>query len=44
MKQTTLANSFFVEGKGLHTGENGKVTFLPAPADTGYFIRILEWR
>lgn len=39
MKQTTLANSFFVEGKGLHNGENGKVTFLPAPAGTGYMIR-----
>lgn len=39
MKQTTLKNSFTVEGKGLHNGGDCKVTFLPAPANTGYVVR-----
>ena len=40
-KQTTLAKSFTVEGKGLHTGLNVKAEFCPAPVDHGYkFQRI----
>ncbi len=41
MKQTTLKNSFTLDGKGLHTGLNISAEFLPAPVGHGYkFQRI----
>ncbi len=38
-KQSTLAGSFSLSGKGLHTGLNLTVTFSPAPEDYGYKIQ-----
>ncbi len=38
-KQRTLKQSFSLEGKGLHTGINGRITFNPAPDNYGYKIR-----
>ena len=35
MNQQTLKNSYFFEGKGLHTGTYAHMKVLPAPADTG---------
>lgn len=41
MKQHTLASEISLEGKGLHTGKNVKLTLKPAPVDTGYvFVRV----
>jgi UDP-3-O-[3-hydroxymyristoyl] N-acetylglucosamine deacetylase/3-hydroxyacyl-[acyl-carrier-protein] dehydratase len=34
-KQRTLARTVFIEGTGLHTGSQGKVTLVPAPDGTG---------
>jgi len=34
--QRTLANSFSVKGKGLHTGLHVTMTFLPAPVNHGF--------
>ena len=39
MKQITLADSFTVEGKGLHTGGHLVATFCPAPDNHGYKIQ-----
>ena len=36
VKQKTLANSFKIEGKGLHTGVNVTMNFLPAPENHGF--------
>ena len=41
-KQTTLAGSFSLYGKGLHTGLNLTVTFNPAPENTGYKIQRID--
>lgn len=38
-KQRTLKQSFSLEGKGLHTGIKGRITFNPAPENHGYKIR-----
>lgn len=38
-KQNTLAESFCLEGKGLHTGLNIHITFNPAPENHGYKIK-----
>lgn len=38
MKQLTLSKGFSLHGKGLHTGLEMTVTFLPAPAGHGYKI------
>lgn len=38
-RQRTLKNSFTLEGKGLHTGLNLKISLNPAPANYGYKIR-----
>ena len=38
MKQLTLSKGFSLRGKGLHTGLEMTVTFLPAPAGHGYKI------
>lgn len=35
MNQQTLKNTYFFEGKGLHTGTYAHMKVLPAPADTG---------
>lgn len=38
--QKTIRNRIEVKGIGLHTGKPAKLTFCPAPADTGiYFVR-----
>lgn len=39
VNQRTLKNSFTLEGKGLHTGLNIRMTFNPAPENHGYKIR-----
>ena len=39
MKQQTLKNSFTLRGKGLHTGLDIEITFLPAPENHGYKIQ-----
>lgn len=41
-KQQTLANSFSLSGKGLHTGLDINITFHPAPAGTGRVIRRID--
>ena len=41
-KQTTLAGSFSLCGKGLHTGLNLTVTFNPAPENNGYKIQRID--
>ncbi len=41
-KQTTLAGSFSLFGKGLHTGLSLTVTFNPAPENTGYKIQRID--
>lgn len=42
LKQNTLKESFSLRGKGLHTGLNLTVTFLPAPAGHGYRIQRID--
>ena len=42
LKQNTLKDSFSLSGKGLHTGINLTVTFLPAPAGHGYKIQRVD--
>jgi UDP-3-O-[3-hydroxymyristoyl] N-acetylglucosamine deacetylase/3-hydroxyacyl-[acyl-carrier-protein] dehydratase len=39
LKQNTLAKSFSMQGKGLHTGLNIHITFHPAPDNHGYKIK-----
>lgn len=41
-KQKTLKDSFILEGKGLHTGLNIKIKFLPAPENHGYKIKRVD--
>ena len=41
-KQKTLAGSFSLFGKGLHTGLNLTVTFNPAPENHGYKIQRID--
>lgn len=42
MKQRTLASSFFLQGKGLHTGLDLTVKFCPAPDNFGYKIQRVD--
>lgn len=42
LKQNTLKEQFSLSGKGLHTGLNLTVTFLPAPAGHGYKIQRVD--
>lgn len=42
MKQRTLQNSFSLKGKGLHTGMDITITFLPAPENHGYKIQRID--
>ena len=42
LKQKTLNDSFSLSGKGLHTGLNLTVTFIPAPMNHGYKIQRVD--
>lgn len=42
MKQITLANSFSVSGKGLHSGRELNAEFCPAPDNHGYKIQRID--
>lgn len=42
LKQNTLKEQFLLSGKGLHTGLNLTVTFMPAPPDHGYKIQRID--
>lgn len=41
-KQKTLANSFSLAGKGLHSGLDIQITFHPAPENHGYKIKRVD--
>ena len=41
-KQQTLKSSFSFEGKGLHTGLDITLTFLPAPQNHGVKIKRID--
>jgi len=41
-KQQTIRKSFSLEGKGLHTGLQIRITFHPAPENFGYKIRRVD--
>ncbi len=41
-KQNTLAASFSLQGKGLHTGLDIQITFNPAPENHGYKIKRID--
>ena len=42
VKQKTLANSFIIEGKGLHTGVHVTMNFLPAPENHGFKFKRVD--
>lgn len=42
LKQNTLKEQFSLSGKGLHTGLNLTVTFMPAPPNHGYKIQRVD--
>ena len=42
VKQKTLANSFTIEGKGLHTGVDVTMNFLPAPENHGFKFKRID--
>src|SRR6056297_909788 len=42
VKQKTLANSFKIEGKGLHTGADVTMNFLPAPENHGFKFKRVD--
>lgn len=42
MKQQTLAGSFTVEGKSLHSGQKSIATFHPAPENFGYKFKRID--
>src|SRR6266567_2019661 len=42
MFQTTIAREAFAEGVGLHTGVQGHVRLVPAPAETGIVFRRID--
>lgn len=42
LKQNTLADSFSMQGKGLHTGLDIHITFKPAPDNHGYKIKRVD--
>ncbi len=42
VKQKTLANSFIIEGIGLHTGVNVTMNFLPAPENHGFKFKRVD--
>ena len=38
-KQTTIKDSVSLEGVGIHTGKDVKLTFYPAKENTGYIFK-----
>lgn len=42
VKQKTLANSFKIQGKGLHTGVNVTMNFMPAPENHGFKFKRVD--
>src|SRR5690554_7727399 len=41
VKQKTVAQEVTIEGVGLHTGQNVRMTFKPAPVNNGFtFVRV----
>ncbi|PIF05824.1 MAG: UDP-3-O-[3-hydroxymyristoyl] N-acetylglucosamine deacetylase [Draconibacterium sp.] len=42
VKQKTIANSFTIKGKGLHTGVNVTMKFLPAPENHGFKFKRVD--
>ncbi|HKJ78019.1 MAG TPA: bifunctional UDP-3-O-[3-hydroxymyristoyl] N-acetylglucosamine deacetylase/3-hydroxyacyl-ACP dehydratase [Prolixibacteraceae bacterium] len=42
VKQKTLAKSFKIEGRGLHTGVNVTMNFLPAPENHGFKFKRVD--
>ncbi len=42
VKQKTLANSFTIKGKGLHTGVEVTMNFLPAPVNHGFKFKRID--
>lgn len=42
VKQKTLAKSFKIEGKGLHTGVNVTMNFMPAPENHGFKFKRVD--
>ncbi len=42
VKQKTLANSFKIEGKGLHTGVQVTMNFIPAPENHGFKFKRVD--
>ena len=42
-KQTTIKKSISLEGVGIHTGNQVKLTFMPAPADSGYIFKRIDY-
>ncbi len=42
VKQKTLASSFKIKGKGLHTGVNVTMNFLPAPENHGFKFKRVD--
>lgn len=42
VKQKTLASSFTIEGKGLHTGVDVTMNFLPAPVNHGFKFKRVD--
>ena len=43
-KQKTLATSFSMQGKGLHTGLDIQITFHPAPKIMDIKSNVLTWK
>ena len=41
-KQTTIKSSISLEGVGIHTGQDVKLTFNPAKCDTGYVFKRVD--
>ncbi|MCF6332052.1 MAG: bifunctional UDP-3-O-[3-hydroxymyristoyl] N-acetylglucosamine deacetylase/3-hydroxyacyl-ACP dehydratase [Draconibacterium sp.] len=42
VRQKTLANSFIIEGRGLHTGVDVTMNFLPAPENHGFKFKRVD--
>ena len=42
VKQKTLANSFTINGVGLHTGVDVTMNFLPAPVNHGFKFKRID--
>ena len=40
--QTTIKSSVSLDGVGIHTGKDVKLTFNPAEADTGYVFKRVD--